>query len=338
MQLLFWRMLTTTLICSVYIIWQRIPHGILGDPKVRWLLIARGFTGFFGIYGLWYSIKYLPLAEATIITFLTPNLQGCLCHLLLGRPYTMVEKLASILALGGVVLVAKPESLFSMMDQGEDPGQGALDIIGNIKAIANRESKTPSIVDAYVPTASERLGAVGVALVGVMGAAFAFTSISAIGKRAHTLISVNYFGGFCVLISFIVLSFSSYFNIGQPGLQFTAPASIRQWGLLAVIVACGLASQVFGTMGISADGSNKSMTMLYTSMVFAAGFDYFVWGITIGWVSLAGCAMIIAGAAWVLLSKDETNKATAGQDDRDASIEGIPMLPLRHDHEDDDIV
>ncbi|KAK5636353.1 hypothetical protein RRF57_012065 [Xylaria bambusicola] len=320
-QFLFWRMLVTTLACSVFIVWQRTPYG--GDPKVQWLLIARGFTGFFGIYGLWYSIKYLPFAEATVITFLVPNLKGYLCHLLLGNSYRMVEVLASILALGGVVLVAKPESMFPIAVQGEDPGQAGLEIIGNATAIAVRESRTSVIVDAYIPTTSERLGAVGVALVGVMGAAFAFTSITAIGKRAHTLFSCP---------------FSSYLDIGQPGLQFAVPTSTRQCGLLAVITACRFVSQVFGTKGISTDGSNRSMTMVYTSVVFVAVFDYCVWGLIIGWMSLTGCAMIIAGAVWVLLTKEETVKAPAGQNDIDAGIEGIPILPLRHDYQDDDIV
>ena len=29
MQILFWRMVITSLACSIYIVWQRIPHGVL---------------------------------------------------------------------------------------------------------------------------------------------------------------------------------------------------------------------------------------------------------------------------------------------------------------------
>lgn len=58
MQLLLWRMLLTSLTCSLYITWKRIPHGVLGSPEVRPLLVPRGIAGFFGIYGMWYSIQY----------------------------------------------------------------------------------------------------------------------------------------------------------------------------------------------------------------------------------------------------------------------------------------
>jgi len=49
MQLLFSRMLLTAFTCTAYIYRRRIPYGVLGDPKVRWLLVARSIVGFFGI-------------------------------------------------------------------------------------------------------------------------------------------------------------------------------------------------------------------------------------------------------------------------------------------------
>ncbi|KAJ8130826.1 hypothetical protein O1611_g2801 [Lasiodiplodia mahajangana] len=52
MQLLFWRMLISLFVCSLYVVRQQIPHGLLGSPKVRWLLVGRGTAGFFGIYGV----------------------------------------------------------------------------------------------------------------------------------------------------------------------------------------------------------------------------------------------------------------------------------------------
>ncbi|KAI1427586.1 hypothetical protein F5Y12DRAFT_737352 [Xylaria sp. FL1777] len=338
MQLLFWRMLITSLTCSLYIVWQRIPHGLLGNPKVRWLLIGRGFSGFFGIYGIWYSIKYLPLAEATVITFLAPNLAGYWCHLFLKDPYTRTEQLASFLALGGVVLITKPASLFSSAAQEEGAAQTALETIVNATATAMQGSETigSAIVDSYTPTTSERLGAIGVALLGVLGTSFAFTTLRAIGQRTHALTSVNYFSGFCVIISFSVLSFAPY--LGQPDLSLAFPSSARQWGFLLLTTACGLAVQVLITKGLTAERSNRATAMTYTHMLFAAGFDRFVWGTTMGWMSLTGCAMIITGAVWVAVGKEGPMKGAGGQDEGDARIEGIPMLEREPEDQDGDIV
>ncbi|KAI1311135.1 hypothetical protein F5Y03DRAFT_322269 [Xylaria venustula] len=340
MQILFWRMLITTVACSVYIVWQRIPHGVLGNPKVRALLVARGFSGFFGIYGVWYSMKYLPLAEATVITFLAPNLAGYWCHLFLKDPYTRTEQLASFLALGGVVLITKPTSLFSTAMQGEGPVQQALEVLGNATAAVTQGSDTTgsSIVDSYTPTTSERLGAIGVALLGVLGTSFAFTTLRAIGQRTHALTSVNYFAAFCLIITFLVLSFAPYLQIGQPDLRLAFPASAYQWGFLLLTTACGLAVQVLITMGLTVERSNRATAMTYTQMLFAAGFDRVVWGTTMGWMSLTGCAMIITGAVWVAVGREGAKKGAESQDEGDSRVEGIPMLAREPEEQGEEIV
>ncbi|KAI3330113.1 hypothetical protein F4824DRAFT_352493 [Ustulina deusta] len=338
MQLLFWRMLITTVGCSLYIVWQRIPYGVLGNPKVRALLVARGVSGFFGIYGIWYSIKYLPLAEATVITFLAPNLAGYWCHLFLKDPYTRTEQLASFLALGGVVLITKPTSLFSNPAQGEGAVQAALETIGNATAMIQESDTTgAAIVDSHIPTTSERLVAIGVALLGVLGSSFAFTTLRAIGQRTHALISVNYFSSLCVIISLCVLYLAPYLHIGQPDLRLAFPSSGRQWGFLLLTTACGLAVQVLLTKGLAAERSNRATAMTYTHMIFAAGFDRFVWGTKMGWMSLTGCAMISTGAVWVAVGKgnEAAMKGTGGQDVGDARIEGVPMLGREIEDQDD---
>ncbi|KAI0878589.1 hypothetical protein GGS24DRAFT_398767 [Hypoxylon argillaceum] len=348
MQLLFWRMLITLVACSLYIVKQKIPHGVLGSPKVRWLLVARGTAGFFGIYGIWYSIVYLPLSEATVITFIAPNLAGYLCHLFLKDPFTRTEQLASYLALGGVVLITKPTSLFSAAAQEGGTVQMALETVVNATGMATPRSDMtgPTIVDPYTPTNSERLGAIGFALLGVLGTSFTFTTLRAIGKRAHPLISVNYFSGLCLIVTLFGLSFAPYLNIGQPELQLAFPSSIRQWALLLLITACGLILQVLTTKGLAAERSNRATAMTYTHILFAAFFDRLVWGTTIGWISAIGGAMIIAGAIWVATSKKETMKGKGDEDEMDVEratalgtqgIEAVPMLRGDLEDQDDDI-
>ncbi|KAJ2993429.1 hypothetical protein NUW58_g1845 [Xylaria curta] len=349
MQLLLWRMSLTMLTCSIYIIKQRIPHGVLGSPGVRLLLLTRGASGFFGIYGVWYSIQYLPLAEATVITFLAPLLAGYWCHLFLKDPYTRTEQLASFLALGGVVLITRPTSLFSDAAQGGETVQAALDAIVNATTMTTRGIDTTgsAVTDTHTPTTSERIGAIGMSLLGVLGTSVAFTTLRAIGPRAHTLISVNYFSGVCVIVTFSVLSFAPLLNVGQPELRLGFPSSIHQCGLLLLITICGLATQVLITKGLSAERSNRATAMTYTQMLFAAGFDRFVWGTTMGWVSATGCAMIIAGAVWVAAGKNGAIKGRGDGDEADIEraeaartrdIEGVPMLGGELEEQDEDIV
>ncbi|KAI0202621.1 hypothetical protein F4808DRAFT_68011 [Astrocystis sublimbata] len=338
MQLLLWRMLLTTLACSTYIVWKRIPHGLLGAPEVRKLLVPRGLSGFFGIYGVWYSIQYLPLAEATVITFLAPLLAGYWCHLFLRDPYTRTEQLASFLALGGVVLITRPTSLFSSAGEDDGPVRKAIEAIANATITATEATSSSSTtVDPHSPTTAERIGAIGVALLGVLGTSVAFTTLRAIGSRAHTLISVNYFSVACLAISASALSLSPYLDIGQPDMRLAMPSSLHQWALVLVITLCGFATQVLITKGLTAERSNRATAMTYTQMLFAAGFDRFVWGTTMGWVSATGCAMIIAGAVWVAAGKNAGGKEKAGGGEADlemaaavavgsGGIESVPML------------
>jgi drug/metabolite transporter (DMT)-like permease len=293
---------------------------------------------------MWYSLEYLPLAEATVITFLGPNLAGYWCHLLLRDPYTRTEQFASLLALGGVVLITKPASLFSGSIQAKDVVETALGTLVNTTLIATGgpDITESIIIDPHMPTSAERLGAIGIALLGVLGGSFAFTTLRAIGKRAHPLISVNYFSSVCVIVTFCVLSLAPLLGIGQPGLQLELPSSLRQWGLVLFVTACGLAMQVLITKGLAAERSNRATAMTYTHMLFAAGFDRFIWGTTMGWMSATGCTMILTGALWVAVGKKEATgrQREEGEGDIERADatgsrreEDIPML--REELEDD---
>lgn len=56
--------------------YANIEHPFLGPPGVRLLLCARGFVGFGGLFGVYYSLRYLSLSDATVLTFLAPVLVG----------------------------------------------------------------------------------------------------------------------------------------------------------------------------------------------------------------------------------------------------------------------
>jgi drug/metabolite transporter (DMT)-like permease len=279
---------------------------------------------------MWYSMMYLPLAEATVITFLAPMLAGYICHILLKDPFTRKEQLASVIALAGVVLIARPTSLFGTPT------------LTNPEAASPNNSTTPTThptpPTTDEPTPAQRLLAILVALVGVLGAAGAYTTIRYIGKRAHALITVTYFSVWSTLVSTAALLFSPLLHIGQsepPRVNFEGllPSSGYEWFLLLSLGACGFIMQFMMTAGIGGEKSNRATAMVYTHMLFAAGFDKWVFGHQMGVVSLVGCGLIVGSALWAALGKKEggaegrkEGDVERGDGEGRGSEEGVPML------------
>jgi len=330
-QLLFIRMFVTFVLSNAYMWWSSIPHYPLGAQEVRWLLVIRGLTGFFGLFGMWYSMMYIPLAEATVITFLVPSVAGYICHLTIRDPFTRREQIASYLALLGVILIARPTSLFSSADP-----TAATNPTPVIEVTGWTEQTTAGTIEPREEvTSAQRLTAIGVALLGVLGGSGAFTTIRAIGQRAHPLISVNYFSTWCLLVSTVTLTVAPILDIGQPALRFAVPHSLYAWTLLLVICMCGFATQILFTAGLGGERSNRAAAMVYTHMLFAAAFDKWVFGHAMGAISLIGCGLIIGSAMWVALGKKPAAQKTVDLEvGQGVAMETVPMLADDGDEED----
>lgn len=225
LQILFVRMGITCILASSYMYWRKTPHFPLGAPEVRSLLVARGFCGFFGVFGMYYSLLYLPLADATVITFLAPGISCWLCSKLLKEPFTRAEMIGTFVSLIGVLFIARPTSLLHAF--GSSANVPASGVTGDMLV---REAAAASNYNSVTP--AQRLEGVGVALLGVCGAVGAYTTIRWIGKRAHALISVNYFAAWCTLVSLIM-------QVALPSIGFLLPANMREWGLLFFLGTCG---------------------------------------------------------------------------------------------------
>ena len=61
LQILFARMSLTMLFCCTWMWWKKVPDFLLGAKGIRWLLMGRGFSGFFGIYGMYCESALLRL-------------------------------------------------------------------------------------------------------------------------------------------------------------------------------------------------------------------------------------------------------------------------------------
>lgn len=364
-QILFVRQFITVLITTSYALWSKsVPHFPLGPPGiVRLLLVTRGLFGFLGVFGLYFSLLYLPISEATILTFLAP-IGSCYAFSLLipGETFSKQQQIAGFVSLVGVILIARPLSLFSGEVQSPLPN-------AEVSPHSNGTRPYPEIDGPPQPTSSQHLQAVGIAMIGVIGAIGAMTSIRSIGTRAHALLSVNYFSAWCAFVSLIAL-------LAVPGVTFRLPGNMMEWGLLSILGFCGFIMQLLLTKGMAYGGpasserevssaehdlemqtraiepqasaavvSNnvaatprhassqpkaikgsgaKATSMLYTQMLFALTADKIVFDVTLTAWSWVGSGLILFGAIWVAAEGGRKTPSPVGTAPSDEREASLP--------------
>jgi drug/metabolite transporter (DMT)-like permease len=221
------------------------------------------------------SVHYLPLAEATVFRFLVPIVTAWVCSVLLGTNFTWKELWAGIFALVGVVIIAHPAAIFGKKKDG---------------------TNSDNTVDEVPPT--QRLLAVVISVLGVLGASGAYTMIRVIGDRAHALISVNYF-------AFVSTAGSALILLITPQIGFVLPQSPHEWALLFLLGVLGFILQFLLTAGLQLDKSSKATSMLYTQVVFALLFDWSIWGVLPSTLSIIGGLIVIVSTLWSALQKPQ---------------------------------
>lgn len=132
-------------------LYAHTPHFPLGPRSTRPLLITRGIFGLLGVCGLYFSLRYLPLSEATVLGFLAPVLSCYVCSWLMeGEVFGRGQQIAALVSLVGVVAIARPETLFSSSSSSSsDPVSG-----GNRNATSALYNGTGAASAALVTTAT----------------------------------------------------------------------------------------------------------------------------------------------------------------------------------------
>lgn len=281
----------TSVLSFLYMWYIKVPHFPFGPPEVRGWLILRGLFGFVGLFSLYYSVHYLPLAESTVFRFLIPLTTAWSCHIFLGQPFTRTHLVAGLVAMLGVVIIAHPESIFGKVDD-------------TIEADAAAAAALKGDLDEVTP--GQRMLAIAVCLTGVLGATGAYTCIRHVGDRAHALMSVNYFAFLATAGSAVMLLAGA----GGSG-GFVRPRDAREWALLLTMGVFGFALQFLLTKGLQLDKSPKATSMLYSQVVFALLLDWLVWGVLPGGWSLVGGAVVVASTLWSALQNSSSTKHTA---------------------------
>ncbi|KAF6063732.1 EamA-like transporter family protein [Candida albicans] len=172
------------------------------------LLLLRGLVGFFGVFGMYFSLQYLSLSDAVALTFLVPMVTAFLAFVLLHEKYSILEAICSVFSLAGVVLIAKPTFISSSSSE-------------------------------------KRILATIVGLIGVCGASSVYIVLRKIGMNAHPLLSVSYFALTCCIVTFLAIlvipsltfvlptnayQWTLFFIIGFSGffMQFSLTAGVQR--------------------------------------------------------------------------------------------------------------
>jgi drug/metabolite transporter (DMT)-like permease len=261
---------------------QSVEDSPFGPKNMRRLLFARGFLGFFGVSGLYFSLQYLSLSDAVAITFLVPMITGIMAWIILHERYSFVQGICAIISFFGVLLIAKPSFIF-----GERIDQDSTD-----------DSVESSLTQL-------RLLATGVGIIGVFGASGVYIIIRKIGDAAHPLLSVSYFAMMCCLISCITI-------IVVPSYSFVLPKTGYQWFLFVLIGLSGFIMQFCLTAGIQRVHAGKASIMSYSNMIFALIWDVVIWNHFPGILSCLGIIIIISCA--VVIVRNKTPTATLDQE------------------------
>lgn len=256
------------------------------------------------------SLSWLNFSDATVITFLIPTMTAFVCFVWLREPFTIHEASAGLIAFAGVLFVARPPWLFSSPPR--DP------ISGQPKAhrLAFLTSDAPSGKAPTLPTSPrQRTLAILLAILGTFGAATAYATIRVIGKRSHSLISVNYFAAISTIGSTLIITV-------HPDLHFVMPQTLGQWGLVTVIGVTGFFLQFLLTEGLQREKGGRATNLTYLQLVLALAVERLVWGTTPPVESLFGALLIIGAAVWVSLQKNSASVAIKKADvvDEESSL------------------
>jgi drug/metabolite transporter (DMT)-like permease len=131
--------------------------GVASWGHRKGLLLFRGLTGFLALLCFFYALARLPLADTTVIVYVSPAFTALLAAFFLKETLRLNEVLGLVISLAGIVFVAQPSFLFG-------GGADSLDLF-----------------------------AVGIALLGAVFSSLAYVTVRKLRETEHHLVVVFYF-------------------------------------------------------------------------------------------------------------------------------------------------
>lgn len=236
------------------------------------LLAVRGAIGFSALVCTFHSLSLLPLADAVVIQQTHPIWTAILARIFLKERAGGRVIAATAMALAGVVLVVKPAFLgFEHAGTGQAGG--------------------PTGIAALDP-----LG-VGLALLGAVLSAGAYVSVRALRRTDDARVVVFWFAFVATPLSAVALGVD---------LATSAPHAWPGLGELGLLLGIGVAvqgAQLLMTRALHREPAGRVAAVGYLQVVYAFALGTVFFGESLGWISLAGTALIIGGALLAIRSR-----------------------------------
>lgn len=275
-QCIFFRGFVQLLLAS-YFVYNDKDRQATGQPRlfgntnyVRFMLFMRSFVGFGGIAFSFLAVELIPMGDATVLIMLSPLITSILSYFMLGEPWRLPELMATIVSLVGVVLVAKPPSIFG----------GSTD-----------------------ESSSFYLG-VGYGLVSAVSAAFAYLFVRILGTTAKMPWSNVCFSQ---AIGQIVLSIPCLYLFGQR-IELDIPLS--QFGMLLLGGTIGAVSQILMTMGMQREKSAAATGMRMSDVACGYLWQVLFTSDSLSLLSLGGAVLVTCSIFIILYYKDNATSST----------------------------
>ncbi|TQN67912.1 putative membrane protein [Colletotrichum shisoi] len=307
-QVLFVRFLITGAGSTFYLWYTKAPNFPWGLPELRPLLALRAAAGVFGALGFYFSIMYLKLSEATALNFLGPLTAMVITRYLDSGTFEVVDRIGTVVALLGVILVVQPDTLF-----------------GSQSALMSARQSTAD------DGAKSRMMGFGFGVMGVIGGAIALTAIRSMGPREHPIFSVMYFAWTIVLVTTVAFFLTE-------SIQLTT--SVLSWLKLVPLGGFGLAMECLLTAGIANDASSAATIMIYSQVAWALLLDWLVWHSPVNILALVGIGSVLTSLVVVSSAKEwrwlrkgrynvlsQTSPDEAEQGDEGVDEEVVEMQP-----------
>ncbi|KAG1795679.1 DUF6-domain-containing protein [Suillus plorans] len=325
LQIIVIRMGITLICCEIYMTVMGIPDPIAGPKGVRMMLFIRGVTGwvliysrglklinnlfprFFGLSGMYWSLQYLSVADATVLVFLTPLTAAVAGSVFLKESYSVKQAIAGVFSLLGVILIGRPAFLFGSLDavpQGLSDVAPAQRLAGVVwvplRALCPAQPtiylfSVGPVWSAYLEILEHVRIVIDLLMVMAALMVLIDTSIRAIGKRAHPMHVMSYFSLWCTIISSLGMV---VFDI-----PVVYPTSWMWILLLLMVGVFGFAAQTLLTMGLQKETVSRGVTGMYAQVVFVVVLERLFFGVTPSLPSVLGAAVIMSSAFYVVMKK-----------------------------------
>lgn len=217
------------------------------------LLLLRGGLGFCGLTCFFYAVTKLPLADATVIQYMNPLLVTVLASWFLKETFGRWLVVGLLVSMAGVLCMAQPSFLF-----------GA------------------SRLDPF---------AVGVAALGAILSAGAYTTVRALKGKAEPMLVVFFFPLVATPLS----------------LPAAWPVWVwpdwKGWMILLGVGVVTQIAQIFMTRGLHLESASKASSITYLQVVFAFLWGIFLFGEVPSILAVVGSVMVISGALLIVFKR-----------------------------------